>query len=256
MNFLSFDALDKIDTNQLRVLHDQIHKVWRVDKSELVWNYHKLIVQILKDRGVTHTNVDSLDSNLLALGDFAELSIPTLSLSELIAAHKLVHYHWNNQSDVPRKLTALHDATVEAMRNLGEVHSSQLYAPVSSSGNKAGQVVKLSDVLDNLKDINLSEPHIFLTGGLANNGETEGDIDVLINTSLEVGDPQLTPTKFRLYRSFPEELRGRIHFLTASKHPPFTSHVGIYRLKLERMTPFTRVNMTIVDEQLLKDFEN
>lgn len=110
--------------------------------------------------------------------------------------------------------------------------------PINRSGNKLGEVIKAADVLSYFKDFKLRMPYIYLVGGLANKGETEGDIDILVNESDEEIAPWLRDViEFRLGRALPAELSKRLQIHFDRSRGPFTDHIELYNLRCERINP-------------------
>ncbi|HAV42649.1 TPA: hypothetical protein DCX15_01345, partial [bacterium] len=107
------------------------------------------------------------------------------------------------------------------------------YLPVLPSGKKLGRRLYLKEVLNWLsKSFYISKPIISLTGGIVNNGFTDGDIDIVFLSPKR--EPQ---AEFRIYRAFPEEIRNRIHILYPHENNDlslFTSNMPLYDLKFER----------------------
>lgn len=115
------------------------------------------------------------------------------------------------------------------------------YAPVHSNTPKEGKGTKitLGQVMGLLESFEIRKPVVALVGGLAINGETEGDIDLLVRGSETMPPDIEVPIKFRIFRQFCGEadLAKRIHFLDDHFWGPFTSYVPIYALTGERVNP-------------------
>jgi len=123
---------------------------------------------------------------------------------------------------------------------------SEDLAPIGPSGIEEGPEIKLEDILPYFKSFKMSKPFIFLTGGLVNNMKTKGDIDILIRCS--ENDSYAKGIVFRIVRMFPEDLRGRLHFIFDDSgemdgHGPFTSYVPLYEFVIEA-NPGERVEMS------------
>jgi len=102
------------------------------------------------------------------------------------------------------------------------------------SGKQQGELIKLEDIVQKFEDFTISKPFISLTGGIVNNSETTGDIDILINGKED--DPDVQKAVFRISRMFKEPLRSRLHFLFATDfNGPFTSYYPLYNEKIERI---------------------
>lgn len=137
----------------------------------------------------------------------------------------------------------IHDKIAVEMHKRKMDHNTPLQislARVQSSGKKSGKRIELIDVLESLEDFKVSSPIAFIVGGLANNGSTEGDIDILINAPPpEKGMPMpLLPLQFRILRQLPFELWDRVQFHTNEQGGPFTNHVPLYDLLAIRVDPY------------------
>lgn len=107
------------------------------------------------------------------------------------------------------------------------------FAPVHHYGDNLGRKIKLKDVLTAWeKPIVLKRDFITLIGGLANWGETHGDIDILQADAKEVVSRD-QPILFRLGRALPGDFAERIRRRFIGEYGgAFTSHVPIYDLVL------------------------
>ena len=113
---------------------------------------------------------------------------------------------------------------------------------INRSGTQLGDVIKVGDVLSYFKDFRLRMPYIYLVGGLANKGETEGDIDILVNESDEDIAPWLRDViEFRLGRALPPALSKRLQIHFDRSRGPFTDHIELYNLRCERVNPEGRI---------------
>lgn len=142
---------------------------------------------------------------------------------------------------------------IEAARN-------DSYAPVYHSGEKMGPKITLAELMRHWeKPIMLKKGYITVTGGIANWGETEGDIDVLQKDLTEVQDRD-HPILFRLGRALPGEIAGRIQRRFMDQYAgPFTSHVEVYDLVLvpseQRVVHMQRIQHTVTDSNAKKQAE-
>jgi hypothetical protein len=119
-------------------------------------------------------------------------------------------------------------------------------APVNPSGEKSGKEITLEEILPYFKPFYKAKAYVSLTGGLANNGKTENDIDVFIeNTNKDVA------TEFRIYRMFPDDLRNRIRFIypTDPTLGKYTNHIDLFDLKLEGRNVKHIELMSAIDER-------
>ena len=103
-------------------------------------------------------------------------------------------------------------------------------APVNPSDKSEGKEITLEKILPYFKSFYKAKPYVSLVGGLANNGKTNGDIDIFIRNKTED-----VATEFRIYRMFPEALRNRIHILypTEDDLGVYTNYIDLFDLKLE-----------------------
>jgi len=204
------DDFSKMDKRDLLFGHSIMHRFWNLIRSgkkvsgwslEDVYNYHRLVVQEMKKRGIKHNVVDALD---------------IYSLNKLIKSIK--------------------------KKNIKQGK----YGQPNPSGNEKWEEIKLEQILEFFKPLSLSNPYVYLVGGIVNHGKTKGDIDILIKGSKN--DSLSLPLEFRILRLFPKELWPRIHFLYDDStytptHGPFTSHVPIYSLDCKTVDKFKRVEM-------------
>lgn len=271
MKFLSVDQLRNLTDKELFDEHEKVHTEWKKGtvRDELLWNYHQLIITIMEERRLSHKHIDDLDESLVLLGELPTCdALDEMTARQLQGHHTLTHRYFKLGTHPAKDLIKVHDEIVKRLENFDIIHNSPLtseevqqsLAPVLPSGKNEGSSLSLNEILPHIKDIVLSEPYIYITGGIVNNDQTVGDIDVLINEpQLNDDDFSLTPLKFRISRMFPEEIRDRLHFITNKWGSPFTSHVGVYRLKLERIDSLQKVEMAedqVSEEQLIKDIEN
>lgn len=115
------------------------------------------------------------------------------------------------------------------------------YQQVVHSGNVKGEKVLLEDVLKNFETFKLRKPYIYLVGGLANHGWTEGDIDILVKDSPDLPEDFKQAIEFRLGRAMPGELASRMQVHYDDFHGPFTNHVELFDLTFERVNPKNEV---------------
>lgn len=119
------------------------------------------------------------------------------------------------------------------------------YAEVKPSGNNDGREITAEEVLEKFNSFVLRKPFIYLVGGLANNGKTKGDIDILIKAGPdELPESFTTPLEFRILRLFNESDRERVHFLYDKYSGPFTNHYELADLKVERRDTFEKIEMS------------
>jgi hypothetical protein len=114
-------------------------------------------------------------------------------------------------------------------------------AIINRSGEVQGEVIKVDEILPHFKDFKLRKPYIYLVGGLANHGSTRGDIDVLVSDSDETAPWIRDIVEFRLGRSLPASLSKRLHVHFDRERGPFTNHIELYDLCVERINPDNEV---------------
>jgi len=111
------------------------------------------------------------------------------------------------------------------------------------SGIEKGNKLFLKDIISYIDSFKIKDPIAWIVGGIANHGQTKGDIDILINLPPEEADSTISKVlRFRIQRSFPEKLWKRLHFLYNDGAGPFTSHVPLYSLEARKM-PLERKEM-------------
>jgi len=118
------------------------------------------------------------------------------------------------------------------------------YAEVKPSGDKKGREVTVEEVLEKFESFLLRKPFLYLVGGLANNGKTTGDIDILVKAEEDLPDSFRIPLEFRIYRMFAPEDRPRVHILYDLYQGPFTTHYELADLKVDNHEEFVRVEMS------------
>jgi hypothetical protein len=122
-----------------------------------------------------------------------------------------------------------------------EALEKRQYATVNPSGDQRGRRIYLGEVLEHLKSFKLRKPYIYLVGGLAIHGETEGDIDILIRDTEDLPESFKHAIHFRLGRALPPDLAERLQIHFDNFHGPFTDFVELFDLKFERVDPQNEV---------------
>lgn len=117
------------------------------------------------------------------------------------------------------------------------------FSKVHSSGVERGREITLEEVLPYFKTFKIRKPAVYLVGGLAANGKTKGDIDILIRESEETPPAIRHMIKFRIGRSLPSELNNRVEFHFDKFSGPFTNFVELYDMTLERINPKNEIKM-------------
>lgn len=108
------------------------------------------------------------------------------------------------------------------------------YATINRSGVKQGKEIKIEEVLKHFKTFKMRMPYIYLVGGLANHGKTDGDIDILVNEDGGAAEWMKDIVEFRLGRCLPPELAKRLEIHYDRARGPFTNFVELFDLVSER----------------------
>ncbi len=143
-------------------------------------------------------------------------------------------FAWSIQSAVAlpeAKASTVGDAVglVENVRLLEREKADD--AGVAPSGEELGEEITLEQVLGHLRSFKVRRPVAYIVGGLANNGRTKNDIDILVKGPMSAELRQVI--QFRIGRMLPPALSRRIHFLEDDLGGPFSSHVEIGDLSLD-----------------------
>jgi len=189
-----------------------------------------------------------------------------MTTGELREAHSQLHEMFE-QGEVKgfstEDIVNLHALVVDELMDRGKTHPAppdnglddvseeferhekveKKYARIQHSGVKRGEKIQLADVLRHFETFKLRKPYIYLVGGLANNGSTEGDIDILIQDTVELPEELKHAIHFRLGRALPPELAERLEFHFNEFHTPFTNHVELYDLTFERVNPENEIKL-------------
>ncbi|MBI3184709.1 MAG: DNA adenine methylase, partial [Myxococcales bacterium] len=120
-------------------------------------------------------------------------------------------------------------------------------APIHPSGEVQGREITLEEVLPHFESFKLRMPFLYLVGGLANNGRTRNDIDVLVRGRLP--EEMRKVIEFRLGRMLPPELSGRLQPLDDEHAGPFTSHVELADLVVEVRPKLDVKRMRLIEKQ-------
>lgn len=115
------------------------------------------------------------------------------------------------------------------------------YQRTLHSGVNRGRRIQLSEVLSYFESFKLRKPYIYLVGGLANHGWTEGDIDILVKDTPDMPEEFKHALYFRLGRALPGELAERLQIHYDRFHGPFTNFVELFDLTFERVNPENEV---------------
>jgi len=123
------------------------------------------------------------------------------------------------------------------------------FAKVHSSGVERGREITLEEVLPYFKSFKVRKPAVYLVGGLAANGKTKGDIDILIKEGEGTPPAIRHMIEFRIGRSLPPELNSRVEFHFDKFSGPFTNFVELYDMTLERINPKNEIKMMRDDSE-------
>lgn len=190
--------VESLTSSDLRSLHDDLHRAYRRAATEK-----------------PHANLSTEDvANLHAM-----------AVGEL-DARKLAH---------PAPPDDGLDDVSTTLEGRGHSPIAKAYQRVQHSGVKVGERITLQAVLDCFQTFKMSKPFVYLVGGLANHGETEGDIDILVKAPEGMPDQFKHVLAFRLGRALPSGLAERMQIHYDTYHGPFTNFVELYDLVLERV---------------------
>lgn len=172
---------------------------------------------------------------------------PKFSIEDLVNLHALIVDEMRNRRiKHPAPPDDGLDKTSERFESTEDGVKKE-YARVSHSGNEVGDSIHISEVLDHFKTFKLRKPYIYLVGGLANHGRTEGDIDILVKDSPDLPEDFKHALHFRLGRALPGELAERLQIHYDEFHGPFTNFVELYDLTFERVNPHNEVKQMSLD---------
>lgn len=137
----------------------------------------------------------------------------------------------------------------DAMRTLTKMmpNGAGYTAPIHSSGEEQGDAIALEEVLRHIKPICLRHPVVMLVGGIANQGHSRNDIDLLVRGPLD--EETMHIVRFRLGRMFPPNMSERIQFLDDEMGGPFTNFVDLYDLWLVPRKKFELKEMSAIVEK-------
>ena len=123
-------------------------------------------------------------------------------------------------------------------------YTDSMLANTGSSGVELGDEIFLHDVLSKFDSFYIRKPFIYLVGGLPNNGSTKGDIDILIDA--EPDRNRDLAIHFRLYRMLPKEWWHRLNIMYSKPKArgPFTNHVPLFNIMMERVGDSSIINMS------------
>jgi uncharacterized cysteine cluster protein YcgN (CxxCxxCC family) len=265
----SVEMLSKVndDDQKLRSFHTELHSLWNKIQQgeqlkdwtlEKIWLEHKGLITEMLRGGLKHlAPIDSLDSiEFLSeitskkkdLGKVNEINLIEASLEQLQIFHSLVHAEfakikkgfnldvtlediWYFHASVKHEMITRGLKHLAPIDDLDRVEFLSAFAQPRPSNNGKGSWINLKEIINCFGDFKITEPFIYLVGGICNHGKTQGDIDILLNKE-EPPDPDIDmPIKFRIMRMLPKKYWNRLHFLYAKNHGPFTNYVPLYSLE-------------------------
>lgn len=91
-----------------------------------------------------------------------------------------------------------------------------------------GKSIRVEDILEGMSDFYTQKPYAYLIGQLCIDGETSGDIEILVMSD----EPDL-PFEYRVTRQFPEEFWPRIQFIyDKPSNGPYSNNIPLYDKKM------------------------
>jgi hypothetical protein len=196
------EALDRADKRELLMVHLRLHQVF-----------------------------------MIGFADNDKLTADDLNREDLVNAEIFVQNELER-----RKLEHLVDdqLTAEAAALRARSEKRDL-AMVHGSGAELGPEIKIGEVLPHFKSFKARMPFLYLVGGLANHGQTKGDIDVLVKGPLS--EELRRVVEHRVGRALPPELSRRVQFVDDDLGGPFSDHVELADLVVEMRPRFERKEM-------------
>ena len=263
--------LSELPKNELVKLHNQLHSVWEVihlrdvsvTQQEQLWNWHRLVERALEDRGTeVPQNWDSLDRPLGRAIQTPGTSRTNSSGEERgpwIFIEELTPY-------IPKEITVVENAILidvdKGLIWLTDIGGRQLIKVMyfrilrqfprdEWSKFRTASMEELESVdvaydltlrkLEPLMTVQLSlqfddlclvKPYLYIVGGVATQGASKNDVDILLRKGVEPELEQKIYSAFTL--RFPEQIRSRFSQVEDSGLAPFTSYVGVCSLDLAR----------------------
>ena len=127
MSVPNIKAIGGLSDDELKQLHSKIHAIWQSIPTEDVWNYHKLLVEEMTKRGISHKSVDNLDNELVPLGEYPQdEDIANLSADLSKNWHILVHNYYNTNAVDRTLLSKTHELLVNQLHTHGIAHCTPL----------------------------------------------------------------------------------------------------------------------------------
>ena len=263
--------LSDLPKSELIRLHNQLHSVWEVvhmrdvtvQQQEQLWNWHRLVERELQNRGTeVPQNWDSLDRPLGRAMNQAGTSRthpsgdeqgPWVFIEDVIKFIPAQTVVFENIAliDSTKKLIWLADVGGQqlikvmyfrilrqfpreewsAFRTvgLGELNSIDVAYDLILKKLDPLMTIQLNLTFENLC---LVKPYLYFVGGMATQGASKNDIDIMMRKGL---DPQLEHKIFGSFTNrFPEQFKSRFTQVDDSGLSPFTSYIGVASLDLDR----------------------
>lgn len=255
--------LENLSSKDLIRLHNQLHSIWSIvqlisvseTQQEQLWNWHKLVMREIENRGLTHPlEYDELDQALIvaartfpsgeSMGDWITLSdflaevpeeiviVDDFALIDVEAGGVYISDIGGRQlikvaffrilRQFPRPEWSHYRAVSEA--DLGSI---DVVYSLALRRIDPFWVVQLSL---GFEDLCLVKPYLYIVGGLVTQGATKNDIDVLLRHGLSEQLEDLIFEKFS--KQFPSSIRDRLSLLRDAGLSPYTSYLGLYSLDL------------------------
>ncbi|KXH75416.1 MAG: hypothetical protein AM326_03430 [Candidatus Thorarchaeota archaeon SMTZ-45] len=225
------------------------------DKGKVVFaeigRYEKQILRPDSDPGKMTTE-ELMEAHGRLHEMFEQGDVKGFSTEDVVNLHALVVDELTDRGKkhpVPPN-NGLDDVSEEFERNEKKVEKR--YSRIQHSGVKRGERIELADVLRHFETFKLRKPYIYLVGGLANHGETEGDIDILVRDTEELPEDFKHALHFRLGRALPADMAERLEIHFDNFHGPFTNFVELYDLTFERVNPENEIKLMRAEEEVEK----
>lgn len=263
--------LSDLPKSELIRLHNQLHSVWEVvhlrdvtiQQQEQLWNWHRLVERELQNRGTeVPQNWDSLDRPLgRAMNQAGSSRIhpsgeeqgPWVFIEDVIKFIPTQTVVFENVAliDSNKKLIWLSDVGGRQLIKVMYFRILRQFPREEWSMFKTASLEEMQSIdvaydlvlkkLDPLMTIQLSlqfenlclvKPYLYFVGGMATQGASKNDIDILLRSGLE------TQLEQKIYNSFinkfPEQFKSRFTQVEDTGLSPFTSYIGVASLDLDR----------------------
>lgn len=178
------------------------------------------------------------------------MTLMTLEAAETKSRWRRKIIYWHSAPVGQRKELKKRGEWLLANYDVGKIEKASTLATVNPSGVKLGEPVHLSEVLPFLKSYKVRSPYIYLVGGLAIHGKTEGDIDILIKDDCDVMDPRLKKIlEWRIMRMLHQKFWKRVQFHYDRFFGPFTDNIPLFDFTLERVNQENKVFEMSLEKQ-------